>query len=1027
MPRFIVPFILLLTLLSGVASAKPEVNSGGIKGHLLGSDGAPAVGVNVVLADLRLAAETDGRGAYFFPNVTPGLHELIATGNGFRPLRMAGLVVVAGRTLEVETQTLQPADVITRLDLYVVEEKNRRLGAVARGEALLIPRIAGGNIDLPRTQDGALPYRIYNREQIERSGVINLNAFLQRELLDSDAATRPPEQSGLQDVFSTGSANLNLRGFGTDATIILLNGRRLPESPPAPGSADLGAADLNFIPLSLVQQVEVLPISASALYSGNAIGGVVNIILRPDLDTTELTTTYTDALHRFSAPQSSVSLQHGRVLLDGKLRLRLNANFARSAPPTKADLGYLRKPDDASAPANIPLYGATPNVRSASGAPLFGPGTSAVTSVAPGASGSGGLPAFAGRQGLRTTELFAPANAGLVALPGALHYPFGRRERRTAALAAATYDVLPNLQLGLDVMLSRSVINRGFDAFSGDLTLGAANPLNPFGQNVLVSLNESTPALGENYSEAHIDFNALVLAALVRLPSEWRLSIDLQTTNSTTEFRGLAGIDRARWQSLVDRGLYNPLRDTQVFNPPAAFYDEALIYRGGRNRFVTLSDYQTYDAALRFTNQALTLPTGGATFALGIDYRNNHLSSHTDTAVYSDGSFAEDPIEWLSRGITRYSVFGELQAPLLPAGWLPRGIRSIDTDLGARYVAASSGTESNLAPAVGLKINFLHGFAVRGSVATANRFPTPAMGVRNTLGDDATPGAGPVEYPTIYDPLRNETYSITSRDAPNRGLKPESAVTRTVGLVHEIGQVHRLRTTLDYVMTKKALEIIYLSAQTAVDLEPVWPTRVIRAPLVPGDTHSVGRVANITTGVVNVAWRRSANWNLTLDYTWTDCLKGTLELYSRWIGYERYDRKVLPLSPVVDQLSEPDGTAGGLLAHRASLGADWSNNTVGFGLDGRYYGSRSLPFSERAAQGGNNVASFWQFDVYTQCELSRWLPWMGKKQGLRAQLRINNVFDTAFPYYANDPSGAGFQCYGDWRGRTYALSLTASF
>src|SRR5438045_1294646 len=66
--------------------------------------------------------------------------------------------------------------------------------------------------------------------------------------------------------------------------------------------------DVNFIPISLVERVEVLPVSASALYSGNPVGGVINIVLRPNVKSTEVTTTCTNALGGFDAPQFSVSL-----------------------------------------------------------------------------------------------------------------------------------------------------------------------------------------------------------------------------------------------------------------------------------------------------------------------------------------------------------------------------------------------------------------------------------------------------------------------------------------------------------------------------------------------------------------------------------------------------------------------------------------------------------------------------------------------------------------------------------------------
>jgi outer membrane receptor protein involved in Fe transport len=59
--------------------------------------------------------------------------------------------------------------------------------------------------------------------------------------------------------------------------------------------------------------------------------------------------------------------------------------------------------------------------------------------------------------------------------------------------------------------------------------------------------------------------------------------------------------------------------------------------------------------------------------------------------------------------------------------------------------------------------------------------------------------------------------------------------------------------------------------------------------------------------------------------------------------------------------------------------------------------------------------------------VGRWLPWKSSRYGLRGQLRVNNLFGTGFPKYANEGSGAGVQPYGDWRGRTYSLSLTATF
>jgi outer membrane receptor protein involved in Fe transport len=196
---------------------------------------------------------------------------------------------------------------------YVVKDRTTRANPFDRSEAQSGPRTAGSNLDLARTENDALPFNIYNRDQIARSGVVNLNEFLQRELLDANAVNQPPEQDGLQPTFLAGSTNLSLRGFSADQTIVLVNGRRLPEAL-VNGFDNRQTPDVNFIPLSLVQQVEELPVSAASLYSGNAVGGIINIVLRPavDAEATEVALTYTNAIASYDAPQSSMSILHSR-------------------------------------------------------------------------------------------------------------------------------------------------------------------------------------------------------------------------------------------------------------------------------------------------------------------------------------------------------------------------------------------------------------------------------------------------------------------------------------------------------------------------------------------------------------------------------------------------------------------------------------------------------------------------------------------------------------------------------------------
>ena len=78
---------------------------------------------------------------------------------------------------------------------------------------------------------------------------------------------------------ATGTATINLRGLGSPRTLVLVDGRRMPY-----GGVTNSAADLNQIPAAMVERVEVLTGGASAAYGSDAIGGVVNFIMKKDFE-----------------------------------------------------------------------------------------------------------------------------------------------------------------------------------------------------------------------------------------------------------------------------------------------------------------------------------------------------------------------------------------------------------------------------------------------------------------------------------------------------------------------------------------------------------------------------------------------------------------------------------------------------------------------------------------------------------------------------------------------------------------------
>src|ERR1700744_4592117 len=94
---------------------------------------------------------------------------------------------------------------------------------------------------------------------------------------------------------ATGAATVNLRGLGSNRTLVLVDNRRL--MPGDPTSGLIVAADLNFIPAALVERVDVLTGGASATYGADAVAGVVNFIMLKNFEGVRVDAPYSGYQH----------------------------------------------------------------------------------------------------------------------------------------------------------------------------------------------------------------------------------------------------------------------------------------------------------------------------------------------------------------------------------------------------------------------------------------------------------------------------------------------------------------------------------------------------------------------------------------------------------------------------------------------------------------------------------------------------------------------------------------------------------
>ena len=123
----------------------------------------------------------------------------------------------------------------------------------------------------------ANPVVTIDRAAIQASGKVNLGDLVQDLPSIAGNAATPQVNNG-----GTGTAGVSLRGLGSNRTLLLINGHRIP----------FQLQDLNLLPVSIVERIEVLNNGASAVYGSDAIAGVVNIITRANYQGAEFGADY---------------------------------------------------------------------------------------------------------------------------------------------------------------------------------------------------------------------------------------------------------------------------------------------------------------------------------------------------------------------------------------------------------------------------------------------------------------------------------------------------------------------------------------------------------------------------------------------------------------------------------------------------------------------------------------------------------------------------------------------------------------
>lgn len=198
-----------------------------------------------------------------------------------------------------------------------------------RGDGTIV--VTGSRIPRPET-DGILPGVQINAAQIQSRGFTNALEALNDQPLVGPGASPLNGNNGGQ-ASSLGAGFVDLLDLGTQRTLTLVNGRRFVSGNAASlfveGNATGAQVDVNVIPASLIQRVDVLTVGGAAAYGADAVSGVVNYILKDDYDGVQLRA-QGGISSRGDAGQYQISGLIGRNFADGRGNITLAGEYNRN-------------------------------------------------------------------------------------------------------------------------------------------------------------------------------------------------------------------------------------------------------------------------------------------------------------------------------------------------------------------------------------------------------------------------------------------------------------------------------------------------------------------------------------------------------------------------------------------------------------------------------------------------------------------------------------------------------------------------
>lgn len=890
------------------------------------------------------------------------------------------------------------------------------------------------NSDIERTEDDIQPYVVFGEEKIRKSGAANLQDLLTRQLTSAVVISSPSQAIGTLGA----SSSINLRGLGPDETLILVNGRRISS---VAQSGVQGQPDLNGIPLSAIERIEILPSTASGIFGGSATGGVVNVVLKQNYKGLDVRLQYGNTFSGDSFTKQ-LGASGGWTLEGGRTSIMLSASYSNDGVLRTGDRDFLEESRQltlannpaAILAATVPPLGGTTNIRSTSSVlqlkPQYGgavlPSTITYVPYGYGGVASDNGQALVANAGSYNLDLAQTAQSA-----GSRRYLLTSPEVKaaTGSVRRSFSDGVEGfLEFGANSNLGEVVAN----PYSASYTLSPSAPTNPFVQSIQVV----TPAFGlDGVGETRYSSKRAVGGVVIALPADWHLAAEYSWSN--TRYSTKLPSSGTPGATDVGNGSINLIRDTNLFPVDFSPYKASLNTSSGP---VTT---KLANPSVRLGGEVpIQLPGGRPSVTALLEYRREKL----DEQHFTQAGASVVDFFYPARQQSVRSAYLESRIPLVSSvNSLPlidllnfqvaartdhyttiaaNSILSINgTVSGGAVPASAKASVSSTDPTLGIQYRPIRSITIRSSYATGFLPPNVSQLVASA------PMQSTIGQPGLTDPRRGNEFltgrAVTIQSGGNPDLKPEEARSVTLGVVLEPTSIPGLRFSVDRSKIRKRDNINSLfSASDFIANEIYVPALVVRAAPTPQNDpqgFGVGPIVGLNQSLLNFSKIDINAYDLSLSYQGSPSQFGQVSFASRATRTLHYIEQLVPASP-----SQERAGNFGSLKWVANASIEWSLRNWSAGWQTQYYDGYWLSPTHaiNVSQGSASVRSQTYHDLFVEFRSAK-SPGYDVFSDVKVLFGVRNVFNKEPPIVVTEATG--YSPVGDPRLARYYLSLEKSF